>query len=391
MIRLDLDHNATSPLDPEVFEAMRPFWLVGGNPESRHDAGRAARRGLDQARDTVARVLNADPAEVVFTSGGTEANNLALLGRVGTTEEVGHLVSSPIEHPAVAAPVSWLEARGWGVDRPPVDEYGRADASLMARAIGPDTRLATLMLANNEVGTIQPVAELARLAAAAGVPVHTDAVQAVGRIPVDFHALGVSTLALGGHKLHGPPGVGALLVRRGEKIGPLLHGGGQESGLRSGTVPVPLCVGLAAALAIWQREAGARAARWRSLRERLKTGLIASLGDSDARPLGPDDPAEVLPQTLTVAFPGRDGDALLMRLDLAGVRASIGSACASGSTTAPPTLVAMGVPADSLRSSVRFSFGATTTEADIDEATRRIVEIVRRVPVVVPRCSPHAD
>jgi cysteine desulfurase len=381
---LDLDHNATSRLDPEVFEAMRPFWLAGGNPESRHDAGRAARRGLDRARETVARVLNADPAEVFFTSGGTEANNLALRGLIGMTGGVGHLISSPIEHPAVGAPVAWLEGRGWSVERPPVDGRGRADAARMAGAIRPETRLIALMLANNEVGTIQPVAELARRAASvgAGVPVHTDAVQAVGRIRVDFRALGVTTLALGGHKMHGPPGVGALLARRGTSLQPLLHGGGQERGLRPGTVPVPLCVGLAAALAIWDREAEGRMARWRSLRVRLRDGLIAGLGIDNARPLGPDDPDEVLPQTLTVAFPGRDGDSLLMQMDLAGVRASIGSACASGGTTAPPTLVAMGVPAESSRSSVRFSFGAGTTEDDIDEATRRIVAIVRRVPVV---------
>jgi cysteine desulfurase len=374
---IDLDQNATTPLDPAVLEAMRPHWLAGGNPESRHRLGRGARRAWDGAKEAVARILGADPAEVVFTSGGTESNNLAILGLAGAGEpdgdRPGHLVSSPIEHPAVAGPVAHLEAHGWRVDRPEVEPDGRVEPDRMAAALRDDTRCATLILAHNETGAIQDVARLATLAAARGIPVHTDAVQAVGRIPVDFKALGVATLAASAHKFHGPTGVGLLLIRKGIRLAPILFGGGQQGALRPGTPPVALAVGLATALARWYDEAEARIARWKGLRDRLERGLLDAFGPGAVVRDGPLDDAARLPQTLHVGFPGRDGDALLMQLDLAGVAASLGSACASGTTEPSPTLLAMRVPADRLRSSVRFSFGATTTEAEIDEALRRIV------------------
>jgi cysteine desulfurase len=379
-----LDNNATTALDPEVFEAMRPYWLCAGNPESRHAAGRSARRGWERAKETVARILGADPDEVIFTSGGTESNNLAIFGLTGNGDGEhgpGHVVSSPIEHPAVAEPVARLEAGGFAVDRPAVDDNGVADADRMADRLRPETRLATLMLANNETGAIQPVARLAELAARRGVPVpvHTDAVQAVGRIAVDFHALGVATLAASAHKFHGPVGAGLLLVRAGVKLGARQFGGGQQRGRRPGTVAVPLAVGLAAALGRWQAEASERTARWSALRDRLESGLIAALGPGQVVRNGPSDPARRLPQTLNLGFPGLDGDALLMQLDLAGVAASLGSACASGSTQPSPTLVAMRVPDDRLRSSVRFSLGAATTTAEIEAALDRIIALVGRV------------
>lgn len=380
--RIDLDQNATTPLDPEVLEAMRAVWLAGGNPESLHAAGRAARRALDQAREAVARVLGADPSEVVFTSGGTEANNLAVLGLAGAGERTGpgpHVVASPIEHPAVGQALVHLETtRGLEVARVPVHADGVADPDAMAGAIGPATRLATLMLASNETGAIQPAACLAALSAGRGVPVHTDAVQAVGRVPVDFRALGVATLAASAHKFHGPVGVGVLLVRRGVVLPPRSFGGAQQGGRRPGTVPVALAVGLAAALERWERDAAARQARWTALRDRLESGLVAALGAEAMVVHGPRDPARRLPQTLNVGFPGGDGDALLMQLDLAGVCVSLGAACASGTAQPSPTLVAMGVAPDVLRSSVRFSFGAMTTEADVEEALGRIVGVVRR-------------
>jgi cysteine desulfurase len=374
-----LDHNATTPLDPEVLEAMRPHWLAGGNPESRHAAGRAARRAWDGARETVAGLLGAEPSEVVFTSGGTEANNLALFGLAGAADGPGHLVAGPLEHPAVAEPVARLEASGFAVARPEVGPEGVVSAEGMAAAIRPETRLAALILAHNETGALQPVGPLAALAAGRGVPVHTDAVQAVGRIPVDFRSLGVATLAASAHKFHGPAGVGVLLVRTGVTLGPLLFGGGQQQGRRPGTAAVALAVGLAAALGRWHREAAARVARWTSLRDRLDAGLLAALGPDQVVRTGPAAPLLRLPQTLHVGFPGLDGDALLMQLDLAGVRASLGSACASGTTRPSASLLAMRIPADRLRSSVRFSLGATTTEAEIDEALARIVAVVRRI------------
>jgi len=292
-------------------------------------------------------------------------------------------VTSPIEHPAIVEPVARLEAAGFAVDRVPVDAQGLADAPRLAATFRDDTRFATLMLANNETGAIQPVGELARLAAARGIPVHTDAVQAVGRIPVDFHALGVSTLAASAHKFHGPVGIGLLLVRSGVRLGSRLFGGGQQQGRRPGTVAVPLAVGLAAALQAWHDQAEARAARWATLRDRLEAGLIAALGPERVLRNGPTQDDRRLPQTVNLGFPGLDGDALLMQLDLAGIAASLGSACASGSTRPSPTLMAMRVPDDRLRSSVRFSLGATTTEAEVDEAIRRIVEVVRRITEVV--------
>jgi cysteine desulfurase len=375
-----LDHNATTPLDPEVLEAMRPHWLLGGNPESRHSAGRGARRALERSRESVARILGALPEEVVFTSGGTEANNLAVFGLLGKDSGEGpRLVSSPIEHPAVSEVVSRLEAKGFAVDRAEVDAEGRVDVRSMARLIRPGTRLATLMLANNETGALQPVAELAALAAQAGVPVHTDAVQAVGRIAVDFQALGVATLAASAHKFHGPGGIGLLLVRKGVKLAPRTFGGGQQGGRRPGTPAVALAVGLARALELWQSEAAGRVDRWSRLVDRLESGLRAGLGPDRVARNGPSDPASRLPQTLNVGFPGLDGDALLMQLDLAGVAVSLGSACASGATEPSPTLLAMRVPGDRIRSSVRFSLGASTVEAEIDEVIARVVAVVDRI------------
>jgi cysteine desulfurase len=372
-----LDHNATSPLDPAVLEAMRPHWLAGGNPDSRHAAGRAARRALDCARETVAAVLGAAPGEVVFTSGGTEANNLAVLGHFAETD-AGHVLAGPVEHPAVAEPLAVLGRRGVRVDRLPVGPDGVVDVEPAAAMLSFNecSRLACLILAHNETGALQPVGRLAEVAAAAGVPVHTDAVQAAGRVPVDFRALGVATLAAGAHKLGGPAGVGVLLVRPGTALEPLLRGGGQQGGRRPGTIPVALIVGMAEALAIAHREAADRRARWERQRDRLEGGLRAALGDGVVVH-GPADPARRLPQTLHVGFPGRDGNALLMQLDLAGVQASLGAACASGAATASPTLLAMGVPEALARASVRFSLGATTADAEVEAALGRIVAVVR--------------
>jgi cysteine desulfurase len=386
MPAIDLDQNATTPLDPEVLEAMRPHWLSGGNPESRHSLGRAARRALEQSRESIARILGASPEEVVFTSGGTEANNLAIFGLLGEdsglrTEdsEKLHIISSLIEHPAVSEAVNRLEMAGLAIDRVGVDGEGRVDAQSMASLIRSETKLVTLMLANNETGALQPVTELVRLAELQGVPVHTDAVQAIGRIPVDFHNLGVATLAASAHKFHGPGGIGLLLVRKGIKLTPRSFGGGQQKGRRPGTPTVPLVVGMARALERWQAGAEERFARWSKLTNRLESGLKAALGADRVIRNGPANPRDRLPQTLNLGFPGLDGDALLMQLDLAGVAVSLGSACASGASEPSPTLLAMKVPADRLRSSVRFSLGAMTTDAEVEEALVRVVAVVQRI------------
>jgi cysteine desulfurase len=374
-----LDHNATTPLGPEVLDAMRPYFLTAGNAESRHAFGRSARRAWELSKETVARILGADPGEVIFTSGGTEANNLAIFGLAGAETFPGHVVLSPIEHPAIAEPVARLEAAGFVVDRTPVDRQGLADVSHMAKVFRDDTRFVTLMLANNETGAVEPVGELAALARARGVAVHTDAVQAVGRIPVHFHDLGVTTLAASAHKFHGPAGIGLLLVRSGVRLGSRLFGGGQQQGRRPGTIAVPLVVGLATALQSWHDQFQVRFKHWLALRDRLESGLIRALGPQRVLRNGPTEAHQRLPQTLNVGFPDLDGDVLLMQLDMAGIAASLGSACASGSTRPSPTLLAMRIPDDRLRSSVRFSFGATTTEAEIDEAIRRVAQVISRI------------
>ena len=374
-----LDHNATTPMAPAVLEAMCPYFLTAGNAESRHFAGRAARRAWEEARETVARILGADPSEVIFTSGGTEANNLAIFGLVGAQPLPGHILSSPIEHPAVAEPVARLEADGFRVDRPSVNSEGLADAPRMAASFCELTRLVTLMLANNETGAIQPVQRLAELAVPMGIPVHTDAVQAVGRIPVNFHGLGVTTLAASAHKFHGPVGVGILLVRRGTRLKSWLMGGGQQQGRRPGTVAVPLVIGLAAALEQWNAKQETLRTRWRFLRDRLEQALVSTLGSERVIRNGPQDPLSRLPQTVNLGFAGLDGDALLMQLDLAGIAVSLGAACASGSLRPSPTLVAMRLPDSLLRSSVRFSLGADTTEAEIESAIPLIIEVVQRI------------
>jgi cysteine desulfurase len=372
MQRINLDQNATSPVDPEVLDAMHPFWLSGGNPESRHSGGRASRRAWTSSVETIARILGAEPDEVVLTSGGTEANNLAILGYLRRFDPPAHVLSSPIEHPAVSEPVKWLNNAGYAVDWSEVKSDGIVSASKMARLATSETRLAVLMRAHNETGALQPVSELATLLADRGIPVHTDAVQAVGRIPVNFHALAVSTLAASAHKLHGPAGIGALLVRKGTTLAPILLGGGQQKALRPGTPPVALAVGFARALELWERGQEVRTTRWRYLRDRLENQLRQGLGTDRVIRLGPSDDAQRLPQTLLLGFPDVDGEALLMQLDLTGIDASIGSACASGSMRPSPSLEAMRVPESLLRSSVRFSLGAQTSEAEIDEAALRV-------------------
>ena len=261
---------------------MRPYFLTAANAESRHSVGRIARRAWEQAKETVAQILGADPSEVIFTSGGTESNNLAVFGLAGAEQSPGHVVSSPMEHPAIAEPLGRLEAAGFTIDRVTVDQQGLVNAQQMAIAFREDTRFATLMLANNETGAIQPVSELATLATRQGISIHTDAVQAIGRIPVDFNQLGVTTLSASAHKFHGPVGVGLLLVRRGIRLGSRLFGGGQQQGRRAGTIPIPLVVGLAAALQKWRDEYDTRTQTWIKLRDRLEAGLLLALVISES-------------------------------------------------------------------------------------------------------------
>jgi cysteine desulfurase len=385
-----LDHNATAPMLPEVADALREASLrFSGNPASQHAAGRDARRALEAARDRAAELLGArrggmDADQVIFTSGGTEANNLALYGLLGASPQprpslVGasaestspRLIISTLEHPSIARTAAHLAASGTQVDYLPADASGVIRMEPLSRLATRNSQLVSIMLASNETGVLQPVAEIAAICRERGVLVHTDAVQAVGKIPVDFRALGVDALSCTAHKFHGPLGIGALIVRHGVSLDPLMFGGFQQAGLRPGTESVALAVGMVAALEAWAREANSRRSRLSDLRDQLERTLRAA--DPAAVVVGAAAPR--LPHTSNIAFVGLDRQAIVMALDLAGVACSTGSACASGSSEPSPALVAMGLPEEQISGSVRFSLGAATTAAEIDEAARRILNV----------------
>ncbi len=360
MSSIYLDHNATTPLDPEVAAAMAECLAQGyANPASQHDPGRRAHRALEDAREAIGQMLGANLAgshadRVIFTSGGTEANNLAIFGLAfANGSEPGEIITSAIEHPSVLGPVAHLESLGWVVHRAPVNREGVVRIDRFAELINPRTRLASIMLGNNETGVLQPIAQLAEIAAAHSVPLHTDAVQVVGKLPVAIGSLGATALSLAAHKFHGPVGIGALLVAGSARLTPQVHGGFQQGGLRPGTEPVALVVGLRRALELFQAEASARARRITALRDRLEAGLVAGFDRATVNGIG----APRLPQTSNVAFPGVDRQALAMALDLAGVACSTGSACASGSSEPSHVLVAMGLESELVGSSVAFQSG----------------------------------
>ncbi len=376
MTVINLDHNATTPILPEVLEAIVECHLQGhSNPASQHASGRQARRVLEDAREEIGRLLGADligrqPDKLIFTSGGTEANNLAIFGlahAAGT--QPGEAIVSAIEHPSVLGPVEQLERGGWTIHRLGVTRDGLVNVERFAGLLNERTRFASIMLANNETGVQQPLAELAEISAKAGVPLHTDAVQVVGKLPVDFRRLQVAALTTSAHKFHGPPGVGALVVRYGVPLAPHSFGGFQQWGLRPGTETVALAVGMRRALEIFARDADGRALRLRALRNRLEAGLKSDCPHVVVNGAG----ANRLPHTSNLAFVGLDRQALSMALDLAGVACSTGSACASGSSEPSHVLLAMGLEPELVNSSLRFSLGAETTAADIDTAVRRIV------------------
>lgn len=371
-MRIDLDVNATTPLEPVAWEALRQ--IEYGNPSSAHAGGRKARQQLEDARESVAALLGADPAEVIFTSGATEANNLAILGLAG---DAGHILAAPIEHPCVMEPLKQLASRGVSIEWLPVSGEGIVSSEDVRGRIGADSGLITVMLVNHETGAVQPVKQIAG-SLAPQVLMHTDAAQAVGKMPVNFHDLGVTSLSASAHKFGGPPGIGLLLLRTGTQLKPMLFGGHQQQGRRPGTEPVALTVGLAAALQYAVNEMSNHRERWTVLRSMLWDALRTSTAPVVLN--GPPiDSPNLHPGTLNVSFPGCRGDVLLMALDLAGISCSTGSACSSGSLLPSPVLRAMGLPDDVLRSAIRFSFSPEMPVADMMEAGRRIVEVVSRV------------
>lgn len=359
-----LDHNATTPPAPEVVEAMAACLArAWGNPSSLHACGQEARAAREAARRALAALLHASPANILFTSGATEAANQLLLGPLFRADtQPRHLIVSAIEHPCVLEPARVLEALGWRVTRVCVDTEGRVDPQAVAAAIRPDTALISVMLANNDTGVLQPVREIAGIARARRILVHTDAVQAVGRIPVDFEALGVDFLTLSAHKFYGPKGVGALVFRDAAALEPLLFGGSQERSLRAGTENLPGIAGLGAAAQLAANTLTQDAARIAALRDRLQAGLLAAF--PDARVNGGLAPR--VPNTLNVTFPGIDAVTAVMNLDIADIAAATTSACSTANRQPPYVLTATGLSPELALASLRFSLGRANTEAEID-------------------------
>lgn len=378
--RIYLDHAATTPVDPAVVAAMLPYWTeIWGNPSSLYAAGRAARAALDEARAAVAAVLRCAPGEVILTSGGTEGDNLALKGVVQAALLAGrgrHLVTTAIEHHAILHTAAYLERFGAEATYLPVDAEGFVAPADVAAALRPDTCLVSVQYANNEIGTIEPLAEIAALTRARGIPLHTDAVQAAGSLPLDVDALGVDLLTIAAHKFYGPKGVGALYVRAGTPLLYQQQGGPQEGDRRGGTENVALAVGLAAALSRAAATRDVDNAHSRALRDRLIAGIRSAI--PDVRLNGPIGDAR-LANNVNVAFAGVDGESLIIALDLAGVAASSGSACTTGATEPSHVLRAIGVPDDAIAGSLRLTVGRDNTPAQIEEVLALLPDIIARL------------
>ncbi|AWB92883.1 cysteine desulfurase family protein [Aeromicrobium chenweiae] len=381
-----LDHAATTPMVPEAIAAMAEQMALTGNASSLHAAGRAARRTVEEARELIAERFGARPSEVVFTSGGTEANNLAIKGlywsRLAEDPARKHIVFSSIEHHALLDPVTWLATHeGAEVDMTPVDKQGRIVVDDLRAAVERDparVSAVTTMWANNEMGTIQPIHEVVEIARAHDIPVHSDAVQAAGYLPLDFAASGLDAMTITAHKLGGPVGVGALVIGREIDLTPLLHGGGQERDLRSGTLSVPLIAAFAAAVEVTVSRQAETVARIEALRERLVEGIVHVVPDAIVNGDPLPGPEHRLPNIAHVTFPGCEGDAMLMLLDAQGIECSTGSACAAGVPQPSHVLLAMGYDDVAARGSLRFSLGHTSTQQDVDRLLEALPAVHQR-------------
>ena len=382
MRRIYLDNAATTAVSPEVLEAMLPYFTgVFGNASSIHGFGREAKRAIETARRQVMKALNiAAPQEIYFTAGGTESDNWAIKS-AALAHPGGHIITTAIEHHAVLHTCQWLEKRGYRVTYLPVDEYGRVSAAQVEKALQDDTILVSVMAANNEVGTIQPIAEIGALCRARGVIFHTDAVQAVGALPIDVQAMSIDMLSLSGHKLHGPKGAGVLYVRKGVKIENLLHGGAQERGFRAGTENVPAIVGLGKAIEIARANLADNAAHMTALRQRLIDGLMARVPGTRLN----GHPTERLPGNANLSFDKVEGEALLLRLDLVGVAGSSGSACTSGTLDPSHVLLALGLSQAQANGALRLTVGTDTTEEEIDQVLEILPPIVADLRRMVSR------
>ncbi len=375
-----LDHNASTPVHPEVVAAMAPYWTeVYGNPSSVHAFGRAARVAVDAAREQIAGFLGVTPEEIVFTSGGTESDNFALKG-LAWARGRGHIITSRIEHHAVLRTCQALEGQGFAVTYLPVDEYGQVSPDDVKRALRPDTIAISIMHANSEVGTLQPVAAIGALAREHGVPFHVDAVQTFGKVPIDVAAWGIDLLSFSGHKIYGPKGIAGLYIRRGTRMVAVQHGGEHERRRRAGTENVPGIVGLGKAVEIRAREMHDEARRLTALRDRLWEAVRERI--PEVRLNG--HPTERLPGTANLAFRHVESESIVLGLDLKGVAVSAGSACTAGHVEPSHVLVAMGVPLDWAMGAVRFSLGRSTTTEDIDYVVECLEPLVRRLRAATP-------
>jgi cysteine desulfurase len=378
--RVYLDHNASTPVHPDVVAAMLPYFSeTFGNPSSVHAFGREARDGVDTARERIAGFLEVKPDEIVFTSGGTESDNFGIKGLAGAKGR-GHVITSRIEHHAVLRTCETLEAQGFSVTYVPVDSTGMVDPDEVRRALRPDTFAISIMHANSEVGTLQPVKAIGSLARERGIAFHVDAVQTFGKIDIDVEAFGIDVLAFSGHKIYGPKGVAGAYVRKGTKMASVQHGGDHERRRRAGTENVSGIVGLGKAVEIRQREMHAEAARVSALRDRLWAGIQARV--PDVRLNG--HPTERLPGTANISYRGVESESIVLGLDLKGIAVSAGSACTSGSIEPSYVLVAMGVPLPWAMGAVRSSLGRSTTAEDIDYVVESVEPIVRKLRSAMP-------
>lgn len=378
MKRIYLDHTATTPLDPRVLEAMLPYFSESfGNASSVHSYGRQAKSVLEKSRETIARAIGAEPGEIFFTSGGTESDNFAIRGVAHAARKKGknHLVTSKTEHHAVLEPCEYVMEEGYQVTFLPVDESGLVTAGDVEGALSDATSLVSIMLANNEVGTIYPIKEIAQIAHGRGAVVHTDAVQALGKIPINVDDLGVDLMTLSAHKTYGPKGIGALYVRRGTDLEPLMQGGGQERGKRPGTENVPLAVGFAKAVELAVENREAESTRLRALRDRLESEIRLNFPEAIIN----GHPTNRLPHILNISFDSNkvalEGEMLLMNMDLKGIAITSGSACTSGSMQPSHVLLAMGRDPKTAKATLRFAFGKANTAEDV----AYVVESLRAV------------
>ncbi len=382
MRQVYLDNAATTALSPQVLEAMMPYLTeVYGNPSSVHAFGQAAKAGMDKARDQVAKALNCDPAEVIFTGCGTESDNTVLLGVAEKYKEKGrHIITTNIEHHAILHTCEYLEKQGCDVTYLPVDEYGLVTPEQVREAIRPDTILVSIMFANNEIGTIMPIPEIAAVCHEKGVLFHTDAVQAIGHIPVDVKAMGIDMLSLSAHKFHGPKGVGVLYCRKGLRLPSFIKGGAQEKGRRAGTENVAGIVGLGAAIELACSHMEENTVRMTALRDRLMQGIAANIPEVKLN----GHPTKRLPNNVNYSIRYIEGESILLMLDMNGIAASSGSACTSGSLDPSPVLLALGLTHEIAHGSVRLTLGDDTTEEDIDYTIDVLTKTTQRLRAMSP-------